>query len=304
MDFGHDDEPMRPAMTPAVRWIIALNVAVFFLQLTVVGTDDTVRWLAFNAHAIGTRPWTILTYMFVHAGFWHIASNLWLLFIFGPRVERAFGTRLFAMYYLWCGLGGWLAHLMIVPAGGYLLGASAAIFGVLLAYAVRWPDDEVQIFPLFITMKVRWLVVMLTAINLLFGLSTASQMGGVAYFAHLGGLTAGVLWFYAARAPRLERMRQRVSAVPDEPDEPPRAVPRPPTRTRERVTETDDVIARSNAVAVQQPARAVPPSGPPGKAKRSELDAVLDKISDLGLDSLTPGERRLLEEMSKRLRDR
>jgi membrane associated rhomboid family serine protease len=299
-----DEEEFRPPMTPAVRWIIAINVAVFFLQLMLIGTKDTLRWLAFDAHALGARPWTVVTYMFVHAGAWHILANLWLLYVFGPRLERAFGAWRFTSYYLWCGLGGWLAHYVITPGGGYLLGASAAVFGVLLAYAMRWPDDEVQVFPFFVTLKVRWLVVILVAINLLFGLTTATATTGVAYFAHLGGFAAGLLWLYAASAPGIERLRQRVSAVPDEPDEPPRAVPRPPTRARERLSEADEAIARSNAAVAQQPEHAVPLVTRIGKRKSEELDLVLDKISRLGLDSLSPDERRLLEEMSKRLRER
>lgn len=299
------DERPAPRMMPAVRAIIALNVAVWFLQLTVSESDIT-RWLAFNAAAATTRPWTVLTYMFTHGGLWHILANMWLLYVFGPRVEEALGTRRFVFYYLWCGLGGWLAHLLLVPHSGYLLGASAAVLGVLLAYAVRWPDEEVQIFPLFITMRVRWLVVAMAAINLLFGIMLAgSGGGGVAYFAHVGGLAAGGIFLWAMWAPGLDRVRQRVSAVPDEPDEPPRAIPRPPTRSRERTSEADDAVARSNAAASASPAvRSAPLSSRVGKRKTEELDLVLDKISRLGLDSLTPTERKLLEEMSRQLRDR
>ena len=297
------DERPAPRMMPAVRAIIALNVAVYFLQLTLSEADIT-RWLAFNAGAGTARPWTVISYMFVHAGFWHIVSNLWLLYVFGPRVEEALGTRRFVFYYLWCGLGGWLAHLLLAARGGYLAGASAAVLGVLLAYAVRWPDDEVQIFPLFITMKVRWVVVAMAAINLLMGITTASSGAPVAYLAHVGGLAAGAVFLWAMWAPGLDRVRQRVNAVPDEPDEPPRAIPRPPTRSRQRTSETDDVVARSNATATQQPARDTPLSSRVGKRKTEELDLVLEKISRLGLDSLSADERKLLEEMSRQLRDR
>jgi membrane associated rhomboid family serine protease len=297
------DERPAPRMMPAVLWIIALNVAVWFFQLTISEADIT-RWLAFDASAASTRPWTVLTYMFVHGGTWHIVSNLWLLYLFGPRVEDALGTRRFVFYYLWCGLGGWLAHLMLAARGGMLLGASAAVLGVLLAYAVKWPDDEIQIFPLFITMKVRWLVIVLAAINLLFGITTAASGAGVAYFAHLGGLAAGSIFLWAVWAPGLDRVRQRVTSVPDEPDVPPRAIPRSASRTREPASDADNAVARSNAAVAPRLARETPLASRVGKEKTEQLDRVLEKISRLGLDSLTPDERRLLEEMSRQLRDR
>lgn len=301
MDFTTVEERLPPPMTPVVRAIIALNVAVFFLQIALVGDNDMIRALAWHT---GGAPWTIITYSFAHAGFWHILSNLWLLFVFGPRVEQAMGGARFIAYYVWCAVGGWLAHVIFVSQGGYLLGASAAILGVLLAYAVRWPDDEVALFPFMITVKVRWLVAFLAVINLLFGVTTASGGGGVAYMAHLGGLVAGMIFLYASAAPGLDRVRQRVSSVPDEPEEPPRAIPRPPARTRERVSEADDAVARSNAAVAQPPARTIPLATRVGRRKTEELDHVLDKISRLGIDSLTANERMLLVEMSKQLRDR
>jgi membrane associated rhomboid family serine protease len=304
MDFSTESERLPPRMTPAVRAIIALNVVVFFVQVTLVGGGDMMRWLAYNGSTVASQPWTVITYSVVHAGAWHLISNLWLLFVFGPRVEQAFGRRRFITYYLWCALGGWLAHAMIAPHGGFLLGASAAVLGVMLAYAVKWPDDEVQVFPLFITMRVRWLVVILGAINLLFGLSTAGSTSGVAYFAHLGGLAAGGLFLYFASVPGIERLRQRVSAIPEEPDEPPRAIPQAPARPRERTSAADDAVARSNATMVRQPTRSAPLASRVGRRKTEELNLVLDKISRLGLDSLTTEERALLEEMSKELRDR
>ena len=101
-----------------MQWIIAINVAVFFLQLTVVRPADIVTALAFKSPGdLTQRPWTIATYMFVHAGFLHLAFNMWTLWLFGPRLEQAWGQRSFSFYYLLCGLGGWLADLLIVHNG-------------------------------------------------------------------------------------------------------------------------------------------------------------------------------------------
>ena len=300
----NESETAPPGMTPAVRTLIALNVGVFFLQLTLVGAADLVHWLAYSGSTVAGEPWTVITYAFVHAGAWHLISNLWLLFVFGPRVEQAFGTQRFTIYYLVCALGGWVGHAAVAPHNGFLLGASAAVLGVMLAYAVRWPEDEVQIFPLFITMKVKWVVVVLGGMNLLFGLLSAGSSSGIAYFAHLGGLAAGGVFLYFTSGEGLDRVRRRVSTIPDEPDEPPRAIPQQPMRSRERTTAADDAVARSNATMVAPSPRSTPHSDRARARKTEELNVVLDKISRLGLDSLTPGERTLLEEMSRQLRDR
>jgi len=304
MRFPGDHEDERPRMTSAVRALLALNVAVFFLQITLVGPADLFRWLAYSANTVSTAPWTVITYAFVHAGIWHLLSNLWVLFVFGPRVEQAFGPRRFVAYYLVCAFGGLLAHTMVAPRNGVLLGASAAVLGVLLAYAVQWPDDEVQIFPLFITLKVKWLVVIFGGINLLFGLATAGAASGVAYVAHLGGLATGGIFLFLTSSPGLDNVRRRVSTIPDESDELPRAIPQSPTRSRERTTAADDAVARSNATVAAQAPRASTLTSRVGPRKTEELNVVLDKISRLGIESLTAEERSLLEEMSRQLRDR
>jgi membrane associated rhomboid family serine protease len=307
MSFSEIDEQDFPRITPAVQWLIAINIAIFFVQtVTPVGPDAVRNALAFEVNDLTTRPWTIVTYMFVHAGFWHLALNMWMLWIFGPRVEHAWNARSFSFYYILCGLGGWLFHLMIARNGSYLLGASAAIYGVMLAYAMRWPDDEVRFFPLvFIAMKVRWYVVFLIGVNLAMGLwSAQTGGGGVAYVAHLGGLFIGYLYLRFSAAHGIDRLRQRMSQIPDISDETPRAIPRSQPRSRERTNEIDEIVARSNAIAAQRQQSAAPTlTSKVGKKKTDELNLVLDKISERGLGSLTSDERRLLEEMSKKLRN-
>jgi hypothetical protein len=206
------------------------------------------------------------------------------------------------MFYLWCGLGGWLFHLLFAR-NGLLFGASAATLGVMLAYAMRWPDDEVLAFWV-VPMKVKWLVLMLAIVNLANGAwgSMTASSSGVAYFAHVGGLAFAWLWMRTPSAQSLDRLRQRVSQVPDIPDETPRAIPRSLPRSRERTNEVDEVVAKSKAIVSKRPATPAVVSTPPRDKRSAELDMVLDKISQKGLSSLTSEERRLLEEMSKELR--
>ncbi len=300
------DEGYAPIrLTPAVRWLIGVNVVIYFLQVTAVGTPDMERWLGFAAHDITRQWWTIFTYMFVHAGFWHLAFNMITLWAFGPKVERAWGSGAFVRYYLLCGLGGWLAHLLIAH-DSILIGASAAIFGVMLAYAVRWPNDEFLLWWV-VPVKAKWLVACLALFNLVVGvytLGSADAGGGTAYFAHLGGLAAGWLYLHTPPAQAFERFRQRVAAAPEISDEPPRAVPRTLPRPRHEV---DEIVAKSKAAVLRQRlapnAPASRPAAPSDEAAGArQLDFVLDKISRHGLDSLTLDERRVLEEMSRRLR--
>jgi membrane associated rhomboid family serine protease len=295
-------EPSAPRLTPAVQWLIAINVVVFFVQLTIVSPADMIGLLGFRTGELSRTWWTTLTYMFVHAGFWHVALNMYVLLLFGPRVEREWSAGEFARYFVMCGLGGLLLHLLFFR-GATLVGASAAVYGVMLAYARRWPDDEVYLFGV-VPLKVKWLIALLVLTDLVSGLSNTGTR--VAHFAHLGGFLTGWLYLRAADAVRGEGLRARVAPVPDLGDEPPRAFPRglPRPRAAERPDPIDDVVAQSKAAlarpAVVQtaPRRALPP------APELDLDGVLDKIGRHGLESLTADERRVLEDASRKMREK
>lgn len=297
----HDD---RLRLTPAVQWLIGLNILIYFLQVTLVGSPDMERWLGFKFHDLAAGSlWTLFTYMFVHAGFWHIAGNMLFLWVFGPRVERAWGSGAFVRYYLVCGLGGCLAQ-SLMNRDSTLVGASAAIYGVMLAYAVRWPDDEFLLW-FVVPVKAKWLVAGCILLDLVLGVSTlGGGVSGVAHFAHLGGLVTGWLYLHTPPSSALERFRQRVSGTPDVSDEPPRPVPRGLPRTREPRREVDEIVAKSKAAVAKRPAAVQAPRPLPRQRRSDDINALLDKISQFGLDSLTNDERRVLEDASKRLRDK
>lgn len=299
MSFTYADEAESPRITPAVQWLIAINVAIYFLQLTVVSPPDVQSALGFEVRDLPYAWWKAFTYMFVHADFWHLALNMYTLWLFGPRVEHAWSSGGFTRYYLLCGLGGWLAHLLFFR-GALLLGASGAIYGVMYAYARQWPDDELHVFGVM-PVKVKWLVAFLIVSSLVLGLSSLGASGGTAHFAHLGGAAAG--WFYlrTPSAQGIARLRERISQVPDTPDEIPRPVPRSLPRPRER-QEIDEIVAKSKAVASRRPMAPAPLRKVAARSRADDLNLVLDKISEHGLDSLTGDERQLLEDMSKKLR--
>ena len=309
-----DTTPLEPhdrlRLTPSVQVLLAINVAMLFLQWTVVSDADAFAVLGFQAGSLQRTLWSALTYMFVHYGVWHLALNMYVLAAFGPRLEAAMGTRAFTLYYLWCGLGGAVAHMLFVHTG-LLVGASAGVLGVLFAYWQQWPDEEISLFGV-VSVRPLTMLMLLGSTILVSGAfgAGATVAGGepIAYVAHLGGIAFAWLYMRTPPAASIERFRQRISPAPDYPqDETPRAIPRtlPRTRTSAQRDDVDEIVAKSKAVAAQQPrpmARALVVPVPPREERVDELDRVLDKISLEGLESLTPAERAVLDEMAKRLR--
>ncbi len=291
-------QSQSPRMTRAVQWLLALNIGIYFLQLTLFGSDAVYSALAVDPARFPAAWWTLVTYMFVHAWLAHLAFNMFTLWMFGPRLEQEWGTRSFVQFYLWCGIGGAIAHLVFARHSS-VIGASGAISGVLVAYALRWPDEEVYIFGV-IPMKSRWLVAALLGMNIIFALSPSSRID---WTAHVGGMAFGWIFLKLYAVGGINRVRGWVSAVPDESEDMPRAVPRNRAPMRDRGGSVDEVVARSNAVVLRQskPVQHVPKQETP-KEYAARVNRVLDKISQQGIDSLTRDERRLLEEMSRKLR--
>nr|AIA13686.1 Rhomboid family [uncultured bacterium] len=288
-----------PRITRAVQWLLALNIGVYFLQLTLFGSDAIFSSLALNPSRFPNAWWGLATYMFVHGWLSHLVFNMFTLWMFGPRLEQVWGTRSFTQFYLWCGLGGGVAHLLFAPQSS-VIGASGAISGVLVAYALLWPDEEVYLFGV-IPMKSRWLIAAMIGTNIIFALSPGS---GIDWTAHVGGMAFGWMFLKLSSLGGLDRVRGWVSPLPDDQEEMPRAVPRNRSPMRERDRGVDEVVARSNAVVLREskPLQHIPKQES-AKEYAARVNQVLDKISQQGMDSLTRDERKLLEEMSRKLRD-
>ena len=301
------DERAIPRSSRAVQVVIALNAAILFLQWTLVSDADAFATLGFHEGALPRALWTSMSYMFVHFGLWHLVVNMYALFVFGPRLESVMGTRAFSLYYLWCGIGGAVAHLLFVRTG-VLIGASAAVLGVMFGYAQQWPEEEVALFGV-VPMRAWTMVMLFAATNLALGLLDAETAAGTGgwhtYLAHAGGLAFAWLYMRTPPAASIERLRQRISPAPDYQDETPRAIPRTLPRARAQRDEVDEVVAESKAIAAQQPRitpRAVAPTRSRAETRTTALDEVLDKISAQGLGSLTLAERAMLDEMAKKLK--
>jgi membrane associated rhomboid family serine protease len=281
-------------------------VAVHFLQWTLIQPTMAHELLAFGKGDLDAgRWWAVGSYSFVHPSALMLGLNAYALLLFGPRLERFWGTRRLVGFTALAALGGWIAHLFVGGAAP-LLGGSALAFGVLVAYALRWGGEE-QILAGGFTPRVRWVVAAVGGVLVLAGIDE-SVGGGSAFLAHLGG--AGAAWIFARATSVLfvERFRDGVSAMPDEPpdDQPPRAVPRSLPRSRAQRETIDEVVERSNAASAP---RALPtrrrqkPEGDAGPAGPPTIDQILDRISTVGLDGLTPDERRVLDDHSRRLRN-
>lgn len=295
-----------PLIPPATFWLVGVLLGAHFLQWTVFTAEVMRGIFAFQLGNLDAgRWWSVATYAVVQPSVLMLGLNAYVLLLFGPRLEQSWGAHRLLGFVALAALGGWMVHLFV---GGttLLLGASAVGFGMLGAYAMQWGREE-RMLPGVFTIRVRWLAAVVGAVVLLTGLQEPVG-GGAPFFAHLGGL--GAAWVFG-RAPRVmfvERFRDGVLALPDDPpeDQLPRAVPKISRRARtQQQGSTDNVVARTNAEGIRQDAAA--PSRVPAltgeKAPPLTVDAILDKISAEGIDRLTLDERRVLDDQSRRLRD-
>ena len=175
--------------------LIIVN-AIMFLA-TLINQDFMIRTFAmFPPESPLFRWWQIITHMFMHGGFWHILFNMYTLFLFGMVVERTIGTKKFLVYYFLCGLGAAALHIGVQSLSGaslYVptLGASGAVYGVLLAYAYLFPDSKLTLLFPPVTLSAKWMVLIFLGIELITGITGTAE--GVAHFAHLGGALMGWL---------------------------------------------------------------------------------------------------------------
>ena len=183
--------------TPWVKRLLFANAAVFLVTVA-VGLGPMADLFAFSPGRLFERPWGMLTYMFVHAGLWHLLMNLLVLFFFGPPLESRWGSDFFVKFYVICGLGGVLMSFAFADA--VIVGASAACYGVMLAFAMTWPDAPIHIWGV-VPVRAKWVVGFLAALSLVSAIGPSRD--GVAHLAHLGGVVTGLLVMKSGWAPAL-----------------------------------------------------------------------------------------------------
>jgi membrane associated rhomboid family serine protease len=183
--------------TTGVKWLLIVNTAVFLLTglLSPQYTGD-IMMLALAPVAVVKHfaVWQLVTYLFLHGGVWHLVFNMLTLWMFGTPLERDWGTRRFLKYYFVCGIGAGVCDVLLNAAIGNwhtsTIGASGAIYGLLLAYGVCYPEQIVLMLFLF-PLKAKYMVMIYAAIEL--WMSTGVNTG-VSNIAHLGGMLVGFVY--------------------------------------------------------------------------------------------------------------
>jgi membrane associated rhomboid family serine protease len=277
--MSRNDQPYMPGgfqvIPPAIKTIVLANVAIFLLQLTPAGemlTQICALWPV-GSHKVGGygfQPWQPVTYMFLHGSFTHLFFNMFALWMFGAEIENYWGTRHFTTYYFICGIGAACINLLATIGDPYpTVGASGAIYGVLLAFGMMFPDRYIYLYFL-LPVKAKYFVAGYALIEFISGLGSQSMGSGsnIAHFAHLGGMLIGFIYITFKR--NEWSVRQWLDRL--------------------------------------KPANRKPPKGPVlykgetrgEEATEEEIDAILDKISSRGYQSLTADEKRKLLQAGKR----
>jgi membrane associated rhomboid family serine protease len=246
------------------NWVLRLIIANVIVFLLTMSSPALVERLILVPSLIILKPWTIITYMFLHASFGHIFFNMLALFFFGPRLEILLGGTRFLLLYFISGISGGILSFFFTPHAA-ILGASGAVYGVMMGFAYYWPTEPIYVWGI-LPVQSRWLVVIMTVLSLYGGFG--SDGGGIAHFAHLGGFVGGYL--YLAILKRIDERENVVSEI---------KLPSPSESDLNRWS----TIPREKLHTVN----------------RDELDRILEKLKSKGISTLTFQERAFLDRFSQ-----
>jgi membrane associated rhomboid family serine protease len=231
-------------------------------------------------------PWQLITYQFLHGSFSHIFFNMFALWMFGMEIENLWGSKKFLLYYLLCGVGGAVTQLLLQFFGGYgsapTVGASGSIFGVMIAFAMMFPDRYIYIYFL-IPVKAKYLIAFLIVIEFI----SAGEPSLVAHVVHIGGALVGFLFILFDRNSNFSFGRM-INSLKKPTYNPPNA-----SRFRRRsamesgVEDAEFYEVNSHKVKDEE-------------VTQEEIDKILDKISKSGYQNLTDKEKKILFEASKK----
>jgi membrane associated rhomboid family serine protease len=249
------------ASNSMVNKIIAVNVAIHLFKYFSSSTMAIIELFGLTPKLVITQfhVWQPLTYMFLHADFTHIFFNMLMTWFIGNTLEAGWGPRKFLKYYIACGLGGAAFSAIFNFDGPPIIGASAAVFGLYLAYAMLYPNNYVLVYFLF-PVKAKYLVTFLAVTQLALGLAGPA---GIAYFAHLGGMAAGLFFFKKEikNAPMWTQLRRRLVG--------------------------SGQGKRKNW----------------DHQESAKIDSILDKIASKGFENLSTTEKRILENYSRKQKE-
>lgn len=245
-------------------------------------------------------PWQVITYMFIHGNFGHIFFNMFALWMFGVEIENLWGSKKFLIYYFLCGIGAAIANLFIAPFFtdvGPTIGASGAVYGVLVAFAFLFPNREIYLYFLF-PIKAKYFVIFYIILEAVY--VATSVESGVAHVAHLGGAVVGFIYLLFDSRNQFKRFFQSSKNTEDftnffsdrefgRPFEPPRRKgPEKEVKNAEYKEITKEDLKKQQEEEQ--------------KKIQKRIDKILDKLAEKGYDALTDEEKRILFEDSKKLR--
>ena len=242
----------------SIRLILA-NVVMFVLTAV---RPALMMSLMFVPALTLDRPWTVVTYMFLHDGTFHILFNMLGILFFGPRLELELGSRDFLLLYFMSGIAG--ALFSCITPNVAIVGASGAVYGIFLAYAIFWPRDQLLIWGI-IPVEARVMVIIMTVLSVLGGFSGA---GNIAHFAHLGGFLGGYLFLKFRELRGGSARRFKMPAVP--------------------LTVSRSTVDRWRAIDRLTL----------HEVNRAEFDRIMKKIDTEGVQKLTDAERAFLDRFS------
>lgn len=296
----------RPAMfggfqffPPVIKWLLITNAAMYLL-VDVGGSmftfDMMPLGIVFNYYlglmplGHGFYPWQLVTYQFMHANFPHLLYNMFGLWMFGMEVEHVWGSRRFLGFYLLCGVAAGISQLILAPlleptsvisitgAGIPTVGASGAVYAVLVAFAMMFPDRYIFIYFL-LPIKAKYLIVALIA----FGVLSIGDQGAVANLAHLGGAAAGFVYvIYLSRRFPFQGTVERIGWWMN-------------TRRYRRKEEPYQEVVDAKVFDINERPKTEQ------ELNQMKIDEILDKISRDGYQGLTEEEKKILFEASKKL---
>jgi membrane associated rhomboid family serine protease len=304
-DYNNYGYQRRRVLPPAIKTIVAINVVLFFLTYMTrsfhFGEVSIASFLYENLtlYPIGDyfglpsfKIWQLITYQFMHANIGHIFFNLFSLWMFGSEVEEAWGAKKFTIFYLLSGVGAGLAQLFVSPLFGAIgptVGASGAVYGIMLAFAMLNPDRSIMIFPIFIPIKAKYMIIGLIAFDLIVGLTDPSN---VAHFAHLGGAAMGFLLFkFGDRLGvyRIFGIKKRPNHnyfYEDNAQKPIYTMNWDAPKSKEETMPKEPNRFYVNDEEITQ----------------NKIDEILDKINNSGYQNLSEKEKKILFELSKKIK--
>jgi len=287
---------------PVIKNLLIINAAVFFIQLIagnlLVSGQPLSHflnvWFALNPLAEGAnfQVWQLITYQFMHGGFGHIFFNMFALWMFGMEIENNWGSKKFLIYYLLCGVVAGLFQLFLTPLLGSMpaitIGASGAVYGVLIAFALMFPDRPIYLYFL-LPIKAKYLVGFLIVLEFLLVDSAGSN---VAHLAHLGGALAGFLFilFDSTIDVPLKRLLNISSGYSSN-----RNFQNPFSGLADKFKQRSQNIEDAKFYDINKK------NNNNEEVTQEEIDRILDKISESGYQNLSEREKRILFEASKKM---